>query len=192
MNTILLDGLMISLLAMAIIFCWRLNGRLNNMRKMGHELKPFMKGLGSYIDQIGSYLTQLKDISETGHKSLGQQIPQAARLRDEFDLFLEQGERLAVRLEEVMTRAHQIEKQMQETLHRAKHNSARTNPTSGEEITSHTFSTRDYAYNREQLFDETHQKTTPYLSTNTENFDENTEYGYDRSPYINKKLKGLR
>lgn len=199
MNTIILDGLMISLLTMAIIFCWRLNGRLNNMRKMGQELKPFMKGFSSYIDQIGSYLGQLKDISEVGHKNLGQQIPQAARLKDDFDLFLEQGERLASRLEDVMTRAHQVEKQLQETLQRAKHQNIRTPSVSEDSsVSSHPFSTRDHPLTRDYGFDDNHHKAPiskapPYFAQGREEaMDDDFAQPFDRTPYLNKKLRGIR
>jgi hypothetical protein len=62
----LLDGLMVGLLISAIIFCWRLNARLQKMRQMGQELTPFMKNMAAYVTQISQTIDKLK------HKLLNQ------------------------------------------------------------------------------------------------------------------------
>jgi hypothetical protein len=118
MSMFLMDAMMVGLLIMAIAFCWRLNGRLQNMREMGQEIKPFLKGLGSYITQIAQYIDKLKETSEAAHKNLGNQLPQAIKIKDDFDFMLDHGEQLADRLEKILERAHSAERQLNEIVQR--------------------------------------------------------------------------
>lgn len=118
MSMFLMDAMMVGLLIMAIAFCWRLNGRLQNMRDMGQEIKPFLKGLGSYITQIAHYIEKLQHTSEAAHKNLGNQLPQAMKIKDDFDFMLDHGEQLADRLEKILENAHAAERQLNEIMQR--------------------------------------------------------------------------
>lgn len=118
MNLFLMDAMMVGLLIMAIAFCWRLNGRLQNIRDMGKEIRPFLSGLGSYMTQISQYIEKLRETSEATHKGLGQQLPQAIQLKDDFDFMLDHGEQLAQRLEKILERAHVTERQLNEIVQR--------------------------------------------------------------------------
>ncbi len=119
MNNILLDGFMVTLLFMAIIFCWRLNKRLMGMKQMGTQLTPFIRNFSSYLTQITQSIDKLKETSEIGHKGLSEQIPQALSLKDDFDILLEHSDKIAKRLDQVIEKAQQTEKLLQQTLQMA-------------------------------------------------------------------------
>ncbi len=116
MTSMLFDIFMASLLGMAIIFCWRLNIRLQSMRKMGADLSPFMKNLAGYLQQISGTIDKLKYIADTSHRGLNEQIPAATALKDDFDILLEHSEKMARRLDEVIEKAQQMDRQLQHTL----------------------------------------------------------------------------
>lgn len=122
MSMLIMDGLMVSLLIMAIAFCWRLNGRVQNIKEVGQEFKPFMKNLSSYLGQISAQISKLKETSEHTHKTLGQQLPHGVKLKDDFDVMIEHGEKLADRLEHILEKAYQIERQLNEMVYRTQRN----------------------------------------------------------------------
>ncbi len=116
MTSMLFDIFMASLLGMAIIFCWRLNVRLQSMRKMGADLSPFMKNLANYLHHISGTIDKMKYIADTSHRGLNEQIPAATALKDDFDILLEHSDKMARRLDEVIEKAQQMDRQLQHTL----------------------------------------------------------------------------
>lgn len=119
MNNILLDGFMVTLLFMAIIFCWRLNKRLMGMKQMGAQLTPFVRNFSSYLTQISQSIDKLKETADVGHKGLSEQIPQAMSLKDDFDILLEHSDKIAKRLDQIIEKAQQTEKLLQQAVQAA-------------------------------------------------------------------------
>jgi hypothetical protein len=119
MGMLVMDSLVVMLLIMAIVFCWRLNGRVQNMKQVGQEFKPFVKNLSSYLSQITGQIDKLRETTEVSHKTLGQQLPQGMRLKDDFDVMLDHGEKLAQRLDDVLEKAYRVERQLNEILYRS-------------------------------------------------------------------------
>ena len=119
MNNILLDGFMVTLLFMAIIFCWRLNNRLMGMKQMGAQLTPFVRNFSSYLTQISQSIDKLKETADVGQKGLTEQIPQAMALKDDFDILLEHSDKIAKRLDQIIEKAQQTEKLLQQAVQMA-------------------------------------------------------------------------
>jgi hypothetical protein len=116
MQTLIVDIFMISLLFMAIIFCWRLNVRLKHMRTMGEDLSPFMRNLSVYLGNISTTIDKLRQVAEIGDSSLNEKIPTAMALKEDFDILLEHSEKMAQRLDEVIDKARQMDRQLHHTL----------------------------------------------------------------------------
>ena len=119
MSNLLLDGFMLVLLFMAIVFCWRLNKRLQNMRQMGAQMAPFMKSFSGYVNQISQDIETLRQTAEVSHKDLGEKIPQALSLKDDFDILLEHSEKIAARLDQIIEKAQLTEQHLQQTVQTA-------------------------------------------------------------------------
>jgi hypothetical protein len=119
MSNLLLDGLMLILLFMAILFCWRLNKRLQGMRQMGAQMAPFMKNFSGYVSQISQNINTLKHAAEISQKDLGESIPKALALKDDFDILLEHSEKIAARLDQIIEKAQLIEKNLEQTVQTA-------------------------------------------------------------------------
>jgi hypothetical protein len=117
MINLFFDVLMAGLLVAAIIFCWRLNGRLKTMRQMGAELSPFMKNMTNYLGQISQSIDKLKQVADLGNQGLNEHIPVAISLKDDFDILLEYSDKMARRLDEVIEKAREIDQQLQKTMH---------------------------------------------------------------------------
>lgn len=119
MSMLVMDVLVVALLMMAILFCWRLNGRIQNMKQVGQEFKPFIKNLSSYLTQITGQIDKLREATDISHKTLGQQLPKGMRLKDDFDVIFDHGEKLAQRLDSVLEKAYRVERQLNEILYRS-------------------------------------------------------------------------
>lgn len=117
MINLFFDVLMAGLLVAAIIFCWRLNGRLKTMRQMGAELSPFMKNMTNCLGQISQSIDKLKQVADLGNQGLNEHIPIAISLKDDFDILLEYSDKMARRLDEVIEKAREIDQQLQKTMH---------------------------------------------------------------------------
>lgn len=116
MISFIFDLFLVSLLFIAIVFCFKLNARLKSMRQMGEELSPFMKNVAGYIGQISQTIDRLKAISDTSNQGLNDQIPLAVNLKDDLDILLEYSDKMAKRLDEVIDKARSIDVKLQETL----------------------------------------------------------------------------
>jgi hypothetical protein len=116
MTNILFDILMIGLLVVAIIFCYRLNVRLNTMKEMGTELSPFMKYMSDYLGQISQSIDKLKQVADVSKQGLNENIPLAINLKDDFDLLLEHSEKMLKRLDEVIDKARAVDQRLQQTM----------------------------------------------------------------------------
>jgi hypothetical protein len=125
MINLFFDIIMVGLLVAAIIFCWRLNGRLKTMRQMGAELSPFMKNMTNYLSQISQSIDKLKQVADLGNHGLNEHIPVAISLKDDFDILLEYSDKMARRLDEVIEKAREVDQRLQQTIHIAE--SARAN-----------------------------------------------------------------
>ncbi|MDP4725472.1 MAG: hypothetical protein NWS47_04205 [Alphaproteobacteria bacterium] len=119
MINLFFDLLLAGLLVAAIVFCWRLNGRLKTMRQMGAELSPFMKNMTSYLGQISQSIDKLKQVADLGNQGLNEHIPVAISLKDDFDILLEYSDKMARRLDEVIEKAREIDQRLQKTIHMA-------------------------------------------------------------------------
>jgi hypothetical protein len=116
MMKLFFDGTLVGLLIVAIIFCWRLNTRLQAMRQMGTELSPFMKSMSGCLGQISQSIDKLKQVADLGNQGLNENIPVAINLKDDFDLLLDYSDKMARRLDEVIERAREMDQQLQQTL----------------------------------------------------------------------------
>lgn len=116
MLSLFFDITLVTLLFAAIIFCYRLNARLKNMKQMGEELSPFLKNVAGYISQISQTIDKLKSVTDSSNEVLNEKIPLAITLKDDFDILLEYSEKMAMRLDDVIAKAREVDKSLQETL----------------------------------------------------------------------------
>ncbi len=89
------------------------------MKQMGAQLTPFIRSFSSYLTQISQNIDKLKETTETGRKELSEQIPQAMSLKDDFDILLEHSDKIARRLDQIIEKAQQVEKHLQQTVQMA-------------------------------------------------------------------------
>ena len=102
MTNLLLDGLIMSFFIMAIIFCWHLNKRIYEIKKMGARTAPVAHSFSRSIAHITKELNSLKEVSEKGHD--------AEITKRDFEELINQSELMMNRLEQLIEKAEKAEK----------------------------------------------------------------------------------
>lgn len=97
--SLLFDGLIALLLAVAIGFALVLNRRLSVLRESKADLERLVGGLHSAIDKAERNLGGLRETAETAGRPLQEKLDAAARIRDELEGLIGRAEKAAERIE---------------------------------------------------------------------------------------------
>lgn len=97
---LLLEGMVTLLLVATIGFCWRLNGRLGELRDARAEMGKLIGELDRATSRAAAAITDLKVASEGIGATLEDKMGAARVLVDDLQLMVESGNRLADRLED--------------------------------------------------------------------------------------------
>lgn len=112
MTMLILDSLLILVIAWGVIYAWKTS---QSMQSVKNEIKPVTRQLGSYLNTISQHLNHFKEVTESNKKTLNDQLPQAKALKDDFEVLLDHGGRLAERLDTLLEQAYAVEKEIRTT-----------------------------------------------------------------------------
>lgn len=125
MTNLLLDGLIMSFFIMAIIFCWHLNKRIYEIKKMGATNAPVAHSFSRSIAHMTKELNKLKELSEKGQD--------AEITKRDFEELINQSELIMNRLEQLIEKAHKAESVLKESTFSPSKNELPSLPTYREE-----------------------------------------------------------
>lgn len=97
---LLLEGMVTVLLIATIGFCWRLNGRLGELRDARAEMGKLIGELDHATTRAAAAIADLKTANEGIGAALEDKMRGGRVLADDLQLMIESGNRLADRLEE--------------------------------------------------------------------------------------------
>lgn len=97
---LLLEGMVAMLLIATIGFCWRLNGKLDELRDARAEMGKLIGELDRATTRAAAAITDLKTASDGIGAALDDKMGAGRVLADDLQLMLETGNRLADRLED--------------------------------------------------------------------------------------------
>lgn len=97
---LLLEGMVTLLLIATIGFCWRLNGRLGELRDARAEMGKLIGELDRATTRAAAAITDLRAASDGIGAALDDKMGGGRVLADDLQLMIESGNRLADRLEE--------------------------------------------------------------------------------------------
>lgn len=112
MTMMILDGLLILVIGWGVLYAWRTSAAMQTVK---NEMKPVTRQLGSYLNTIGQHLQQLRETTEMNRHTLSEQLPQAKVLREDFEVLLDHGTRLADRLDALLEQAYVVERELRGT-----------------------------------------------------------------------------
>lgn len=107
MTNLLLDGLIMSFFIMAIIFCWHLNKRIHELKRMGAKTTPYANSFSRSIAQVTKELNKLKEASEKGQD--------AEITKRDFEDLIHQSETIMIRLDQLIEKAQKAEHILKES-----------------------------------------------------------------------------
>ena len=97
---LLLEGMVTVLLVATIGFCWRLNGRLSELRDARAEMGKLIGELDRATTRAAAAITDLKTTGEGIGSALEDKMGAGRVLVDDLRLMVESGNRLADRLDD--------------------------------------------------------------------------------------------
>ena len=107
-----LDVGIVFLLIIAIGFCYRLSDRLRSLKGLTSALSPSIERLSQVLNGANQAVGFLKQATETSHKNLGTYIPNAQAASDDLLLLIEHADRISYRLDDLITKASTVEKDL--------------------------------------------------------------------------------
>lgn len=99
-----LEGLLATLLVVAIFYCFRLDRRLEKLRSAQSELRQLLADFGEATDQAETSIDKLKSTTGDLAQQLDERIQAARRLSDELLIMTRSGSEFADRLETSLLR----------------------------------------------------------------------------------------
>lgn len=107
MTGLVIDGVLIALLSAVLWACWRVNGRLGEIRNGQADLADLAMRLEALTGKAREALGELRRGSEQAESNLEGEIRRARALADELTLITEAGDNLASRLEQKLAPARE-------------------------------------------------------------------------------------
>jgi hypothetical protein len=98
------DAALCVLLLVTLVFAWRLNQRLSDMREGQGDLQTLVKSLNEAVEKANTSIVNLRLAAREAEETLARRLDGARAVTDELSLMTESGDRLAGRLTENLTK----------------------------------------------------------------------------------------
>ena len=98
LTELILEGLVATLLAVTVGYCFVLNRRLSTLRNGQDGLLEVVRSLNMATEQARASVRELHDTGETTGERLSEKVAKARLIADELSLIVESGNNLADRL----------------------------------------------------------------------------------------------
>ena len=96
---LILNSVALILLCLAIAYCWKLNGKIQDLQNSRGDIKNLIKSLDSSINGVNNSISELKVLTnETIVEMLGY-IKQSEELSNDLSFLIERANKLANELE---------------------------------------------------------------------------------------------
>ncbi|MCE2992440.1 MAG: DUF6468 domain-containing protein [Candidatus Jidaibacter sp.] len=135
MFAIIIDIAVILLLVMTIIFCWRLNNKIIELKSGRKDLLELVKTLDSAILKTNTNISELKIMSQNSAVELSALVSQAQEYISDLNFMNETAAKLADRLEKNISDARYVSEKLRSEYGRTevandvpKHNPAEIKP----------------------------------------------------------------
>lgn len=107
--TVIIDIIMMALLGMTIIFCWRLNGKIIELKAGRKDLVELVKTLDKAILQTNTNISELKVMSQNSAVEISTLVMKAQEAINDLSFMNETAAKLADRLERNIGEARYVQ-----------------------------------------------------------------------------------
>jgi|GEM_PF-6114213 len=110
------DISIIFLLVVAVGFCYRVSEKLKSLKSLTTVLTPSIDRLNKILNHTSQSISFLKQATETGKEGLETYIPNAHAISADITLLIEHADRISYRLDDLIAKAGEVEKNLRQTL----------------------------------------------------------------------------
>lgn len=100
MFEIVFDIFMVALLLLTVSFCWRLNGKLAELKGSRNELKHLLSTLDNSVNAAHNGIRELQELSGDATEKLAGDIKKAQMISDDLSFLVKTGNDIANKIEE--------------------------------------------------------------------------------------------
>lgn len=111
-----MDAGIIGLLMAAVIFCYRVSKKLQSFKNFTTSMAPAVERLNKTLQQANQSVDFLMQATEMSKKGLEAYLPRAQAINEDVTLLIEQADRMGYRLDELIAKAEDVEKNLRKTL----------------------------------------------------------------------------
>jgi hypothetical protein len=98
------DIILCVLLVVTLVFAWRLNQRLSDMREGQGDLQVLVTALNEAVEKANTSIVNLRLAAREADETLARKLDDARNISDELGIMTETGDRLAGRLTDGLTK----------------------------------------------------------------------------------------
>jgi len=104
------------LLVVAVVFCYRVSKKLQSLRSFTTVLAPSIERLNKTLQNANQSVDVLRQATDISQKGLETYLPNAQAINEDVTLLIEHADRMSYRLDELIVKAEEIEKNLRKTL----------------------------------------------------------------------------
>ncbi len=113
MTTYLFDISIFILLGITVLFCWRLNGKLLELKKSRGDMSKLVKVFDESIIRTNQSIAHLRDIATQASEELKKQHYKTHELIDQISFANDTSSRVLKRLEDTLSEASAVKSEIQ-------------------------------------------------------------------------------
>jgi predicted nucleic acid-binding Zn-ribbon protein len=107
---LILNSVVLILLCLAIAYCWKLNGKIQDLQNSRGDIKNLIKSLDSSITSANHNIAELKKLTSTTIIEMSDYIKQSEELSGDLSFLIERARNLADELELSTNKASALSK----------------------------------------------------------------------------------
>ena len=96
---LILNSIVLILLCLAIAYCWKLNGKIQDLQNSRGDIKSLIKSLDSSINGANNSISELKILTNETIVEMSGYIKQSEELSSDLSFLIERANKLANELE---------------------------------------------------------------------------------------------
>ena len=128
MYAVLIDVSVMLLLLLTIVFCWRLNNKITELKSGRRDLLELVKALDSAIIKTNSNIAELRSMSQNSTAGLNALVTMAKTNINDLNFINETANKLADRLEKNISDARSISNSIDSDYNRFNNENTMVNP----------------------------------------------------------------
>ena len=114
--TTILDIIILLVLGVTIVFCWKLNNKITELKSNKSEMIDFVKSLDNTIINAHKSVVSLKEVTQNASDERQKYVKEGNELANDLSFMIDSGNRLISRMEKAIETVKALEVSIEEKL----------------------------------------------------------------------------